>query len=95
MIRPCNPLLPPQFMHLSNQIPRNINCNITSSALLLERKSVIRVEHIATCWDLNKDFKSTSVGLRPSPSETRVQSIKAQTKEGVRFLLQKEDLLIT
>lgn len=33
--------------------PRNINCNITSSALLLETKSVIRVEHIATCWDLN------------------------------------------
>lgn len=65
MIRPYNPLPAPQFMYLPNQIPGNINGNITSSALLLETKSVTRVEHIVTCWDLNRDFKSTTVGLRP------------------------------
>lgn len=97
MIRPYNPLPPPQFMHLSNQIPGNINCNITSSVLLLETKSVIRVEHITTCWDLNTGSKAAHVGLRPSPSETDwgPQIIKTQTQEGVGFLLQKEDLLMT
>lgn len=96
MIRPYNPLPPPGFMHLSNQIPGNINCNITSSALLLETKSVIRVEHIATCWDINTDFRSTSVSLRPSPSNTfRGHRLVKPNEEGVRFLPQKEDLLIT
>lgn len=31
-------------------------------------KSVIRAEHIATCWDLNTYFKPAMVGSRPAPS---------------------------
>lgn len=78
-------------MHLSNQILGNINCNITSSALLLEKKSVIRVENIATCWDLNMDFKQTVWGLRPQSSERRL--FRGHRRER-GFLFWKEALLL-